>query len=212
MRYFESDDYFEEVAAASLHVAAATCLLSAVSGSARIPDGTVPKCETSQTPELKSKIQSSCYFWKKSKYGFLLILINWLWLPLLSTPVQRENIQCSDQPCRRINLTFGTEPVTCRLLFNGHRKYVNSHHANYQKQLRNGKKPKSLNAKYTKTDQKQKVCDDINFLSRSSKFSHTTLKNFERSPNVEVTTGSKMKPAVTRQQVSNQGPKVASTE
>ena len=109
---------------------------------------------------------------------------------------------------KRIDLIEGTEPVSCRLLFKGQKKYVNSVYEKYQEQLRNAKKPESLNAMYIKTDRKRKVCDDINFLSRSSKTSFTTLKNFGGSP-IEVTTVSTMQPSVTRQQVNNQGPRLS---
>ena len=101
--------------------------------------------------------------------------------------------------------------MSCQLLFKGHKKYVNSVYAKYQEQLRNGKKPESLNATYIRTDRKRKVCDDINFLSRSSKTSCTTLKNFGGSL-IEVTTASTMQPSVTRLQVNNQGPQAVSTE
>ena len=108
MRYFESDDSFEEIAAASLPVAASTCSLSAVSCLVRAPDQILPKGEISQTPKLKWIIQSSCRF----RVNFM----------------QRSTLEEN----KSIDLTFWTERASIRLLFNRHKMYVNSHYKNYQ--------------------------------------------------------------------------------
>ena len=211
---FESNDFFEEVAAASLPVAAATCPVSAVSGPASKirPNPTKRRNESDSEAEINNSIKLSLL---KNDQRWIFVDSNKI---IVITPtsdywpegvdfLQRSTLEEN----KRIDLIEGIEPVPCRLLSKGHKKYVNSLYAKYQEQLRNGKKPESLNALYIKTDQKRKVCDDINFLSRSSKSSCTTLKIFGGSP-IEVTTLSTMQPSVTRQQVNNQWPLAVSTE
>ena len=208
---FESDDSFEEVAAASLPVAATTCPVSGPASNTR-PNPTKRRNESDSEVEINNSIKQSLL---KNEQRWIFVDSHKI---IVITPtsdywpegvdfIQRSTLEEN----KRIDLIEGTEPVSCRLLFKGQKKYVNSVYAKYQEQLRNGKKPESLNATYIKTDRKRKVCDDINFLSRSSKTSFTTLKNFGGSP-IEVTTVSTMQPSVTQQQVNNQGPQAVSTE
>ena len=160
---FESDDSFEEVAAASLLVAATTCPVSVPASNTR-PNPTKRRNESNSEVEINNSIKLSllkneqrCIFVDSHK--IIVITPNSDYWPEGVDFTQRSTLEEN----KRIDLIEGTEPVSCGLLFKGHKKYVSSVYAKYQEQLRNGKKPESLNARYIKIDRKRKVCDDINF-------------------------------------------------
>ena len=161
---FESDDSFEQVAAASLPVAAATCPVSAVSGPASNtrPNPTKRRNESDSEVEMNNSIKQSLlkneqrWIFVDSHKIIVITPTSYYW-PEGVDFIQRSTLEEN----KRIDLIEGTEPVPYRLLFKGHRKYVNSLYAKYQEQLRNGKKPESLNATYIKTNRKRKVCDEI---------------------------------------------------
>ena len=144
---FESDDSFEEVAAASLPVAAATCPVSEVSGFASNtrPNPTKRRNESNSEVEINNWIKLSLLKNERrwivvDSHKIIVVTPTSDYFPERADFIERSTLEEN----KRINLIVGTEPVSCRLLFKGHKKYVNSLYAKCHEHLRNGKKAREF--------------------------------------------------------------------
>ena len=126
---FESDDSFEDFTAATFR-------LSAVSGPApnTRPNPSKRRNEWDFKAEVNNSIKPS-HLKKEQKWFFDDSTPTRDYWPERVDFIQWWTLEEN----KRIDLIVGTEPVSCRLLFKGYKKYVNSLYAKYQEQLRNGK-------------------------------------------------------------------------
>ena len=154
---FVSDDSLEEVTAASLPLAATTCPVSAVSGPASNsrPNPTKRRNESDSEVEINNSIKLSLL---KNEQRWIFVDSHKIILVAPTSDFWPEGVDFIQRSTleenKRIDLIEGTEPVSCRLLFKGHKKCVISVYSKYQEQLRNGKKAREFECNVYKD------CDD----------------------------------------------------